>query len=146
MGYSVNPPFATFDICVSRQLPVIVRTTPKILHELRNTDVAMIIILWPVTALEFEGNDYNIVIMTAVEFQWKRHLGSHTRYTSITMTSHDRHDVSNHRWLQCLSRSLCRRTSNKTSKLRAAGNSKAKPPISDGFPSQRASNVERVSM
>ena len=53
---------------------------------------------------------------------------------------------SNHRRLDCFLNHLCRRRSKKTSKLRIAGLGEGNPPVTDGFPSQRASNAENVSI
>ena len=58
----------------------------------------------------------------------------------------ERHCVSNHRRLGCLLNRLFRRTSKKTSKLCVAGLCEGNPPVTGGFPSQRASNAENVSI
>ena len=55
-------------------------------------------------------------------------------------------DVSNHQHLDCLPNRLFRRTSEKTSKLRVTGLCEGNPPVTSGFPSQRASNAENVSI
>ena len=56
---------------------------------------------------------------------------------------HNEHDgVSNHWRLDCLLNRLFRRRSNKTSKLRVTGLGKGNPPVTGGFPTQRASNTE----
>ena len=48
---------------------------------------------------------------------------------------HNKRDgVSNHRRLECLLKRLCRRRSNKTSKLRVSGLCEGYPPITGGFP------------
>ena len=58
---------------------------------------------------------------------------------------HYEHDgVSNHRHLESLFNRLCGRRSNKTSKLRVAGLCEGNPPVTGGFPSQSASNAEKV--
>ena len=57
-----------------------------------------------------------------------------------------RHGVSNHRRLDCLSNHLFRRISKKTSKVRVTGLCEGNPPVATGFPSQRASNAENVSI
>ena len=51
-----------------------------------------------------------------------------------------------HRRLGCLLNSLFRRRSKKTSKLRVTGLCEGNPPVTGGFPSQRASNAENVSI
>ena len=53
-------------------------------------------------------------------------------------------DVSNHQHLDCLLNRLFRRRSKKTSKLRVTGHHEGNPPVTGGFPSQRASNAENV--
>ena len=52
--------------------------------------------------------------------------------------------ASNHRRLDCLLRCLLKRRSKKTSTLRVSGLCKGNPPVTGGFPSERASNVENV--
>ena len=55
---------------------------------------------------------------------------------------HERDGVSNHRRLNCLLNHLGSRRLKKTSKLRVTGLCEGKPPVTGGFPSQRASNAE----
>ena len=50
--------------------------------------------------------------------------------------------VSNHQNLDCLFSRLFRRTSKKTSKLRGTGLCEGNPPVTGGFPSQRANDAE----
>ena len=57
-----------------------------------------------------------------------------------------RDGVSNHRRLDCLLGRLFRRRSKKTSKLRVTGLCERNPQVSGGFPSQRSSNAENVSI
>ena len=54
--------------------------------------------------------------------------------------------VSNHRHIECLLNRLFRRRSKKTPKLRVNGLCEGNPPVTGGFPSQRASNTENVSI
>ena len=54
----------------------------------------------------------------------------------------ERHGVSNHRRLNCLLDRLFRRRSKKRSKLRVTGLCDGNPPVTGGFPSQRASNMK----
>ena len=54
--------------------------------------------------------------------------------------------VWNHGCLDCLLNSLFRRRSKKTPKLCAYGLCEGNPPVTGGFPSQRASNAENVSI
>ena len=57
----------------------------------------------------------------------------------------ERSGVSNHRRLDYLVNRLSRRRSKKTSKLRVTGICENSP-VTDGFPAQRASNAENVSI
>ena len=60
---------------------------------------------------------------------------------------HDGRDgVSNNQCLDCLPNRLFRRRSKKTSKLCVTGLCEGNPPVTGGFPSQRASNAENVSI
>ena len=54
--------------------------------------------------------------------------------------------VSNHRHLDCLLNRFFRRRSKKTSKLRVTGLGEGNSPVTAGFPSQRSSNAENVSI
>ena len=56
------------------------------------------------------------------------------------------HGISNHWQHDCWFSSLFRLSTNKSLKLCIAGSLWGKPPVTGGFPSQRASDVERVSM
>ena len=58
----------------------------------------------------------------------------------------ERDSVWNYRRLDCLLNRLFRRISKKTSKLRVTGLCEGNPPVTGGFPSQRASNAENVSI
>ena len=57
-----------------------------------------------------------------------------------------RDDVPNHRGLDCLLSRLFRRRTKKTSKLRVTGLCEGNPAVIGGFPSQRASYAENVSI
>ena len=60
---------------------------------------------------------------------------------------HNGHDgVSNHRLLDCLLNRLFRRRRKKISKFCVTGLCEWKSPVTDGFPSQRVSNAENVSI
>ena len=69
---------------------------------------------------------------------------------SLVCTLQYRHNkgdgVSNYRRLECLLNRLIRRRSQKTSKLRVTGLCGSDPPVTGGFPSQRASNAENTSV
>ena len=68
-----------------------------------------------------------------------------TLHRSLQWRHNDRDGVSNHRRLYSLLNRLFRRTSKKTSRLRTTGLCEGNPPVTDdGFPSQRASNLEMV--
>ena len=54
--------------------------------------------------------------------------------------------VSNHRLYDCLFNSLLRLSSKKTSKTCVTGLCNGNPPVTGGFPSQRACNAENVSI
>ena len=57
------------------------------------------------------------------------------------------HDgISSHRCQDCLPSCLFRHRSKKTSKLHVPGLCEGNPPVTSGFPSQRASNMENVSI
>ena len=59
--------------------------------------------------------------------------------------SHNERDgVSSHRRLDCLKNSLFRHRSMKTARFRATGLCEGKPPVTDGFPSQKASKSESI--
>ena len=55
----------------------------------------------------------------------------------------ERDGVSNHRRLDCLLARLFRRISKNTAKLRCTGLCDWNPPVTGGFPSQRACNAEK---
>ena len=69
-------------------------------------------------------------------------------YTIQTLHWHHngRDGASNNRRLGLLLRLLFRRRSKKTSKLRVTGLCEGNPPVTGGFPSQRASNAENASI
>ena len=64
----------------------------------------------------------------------------------ISQWRHNEHDgISLHRRLGCLLNRLFRRRSKNTSKLRVTGLCEGRPPMTGGFPSQRASNTSLIS-
>ena len=68
-------------------------------------------------------------------------------YSSMPRTHQCEHDdISNHRRLDCLPNRLYRQRSKKTSKLRVTSLCEGNPPMTGGFPSQRALNTENVSI
>ena len=69
-----------------------------------------------------------------------------SRMTFITVTSPQHHSISNHWQLNCLFYNLFRLTSKKTSKAVLLALCEGNPPVTGGFPSQRASKMESISM
>ena len=67
----------------------------------------------------------------ALTLQWRRN---------------ERDGVSNHQRIDCSLNRLFRHRSKETSKLRVTGLCEGKPPVTGGFPSQRASNADNVSI
>ena len=72
---------------------------------------------------------------------WKK-----KRLASLQWRHNERDGVSNHWHPDCLLNRLFRRRSKKTSKLHVTGLCVGNPPVTGGFPSQRASDAENVSM
>ena len=64
------------------------------------------------------------------------------RYIPLLWRHNWRDGVSNHQPNDCLLNRLFRHRSKKTSKLRVTGLCEGNPPVTGGFPSQRASNAE----
>ena len=67
-------------------------------------------------------------------------------WASLQWRHNERHGVSNHQHFECLLSRLFRGTSKKTSKLHVTGLCDANTPVTDGFPSQRASNAGMFSI
>ena len=65
---------------------------------------------------------------------------------TIKCRINERDGVSNHQPHDCLLSRLLRRRSKKTSKLRVTGLCEGNSPVTGGFPAQRASNAEHVSI
>ena len=65
---------------------------------------------------------------------------------TLQWSHNGRHGVSNHLHLDCLLSRLFRRISKNTSKLRVTGLCDGNPPVTGGYPSQRASNSEFFSI
>ena len=66
--------------------------------------------------------------------------------STLKWRHNERDDVSNHQPHDCWPNRLFRRRSNKTSKLRVTGLCAGNSPVTGEFPTQRASNVENVSI
>ena len=64
----------------------------------------------------------------------------------IEWRHNERDGVSNHQLLDCLFNSLFRRRWKKTPKLRVTGHCVGNSPVTGGFPSQKPSNAENVSI
>ena len=67
-------------------------------------------------------------------------------YLTLQWRRNERDSVSNHRHLDGFLNRLFRPISKKTSKIRVTGLCEGNPPVTDGFPSQNASNAEKVSI
>ena len=88
-----------------------------------------------------------LTIKTMAVIFYSSQLTSYLFYLmSITITSKWARWHSNRRRLGCLLNHLFRRKLKKTSKFRVTGLCEGNPPVTDGFPSQRASNAEDVSI
>ena len=72
--------------------------------------------------------------------------GSYEHGKSLYWRHNVRDGVSNHRCLDGLLNLLLRRRSKKTSKFRVTGLCEGNSPVTDEFPSQRAINVENISI
>ena len=70
----------------------------------------------------------------------------HPSIPSLHWRHNERDGVSYHQRLYCLFNCLFRCRSMKTSKLRVTGVCEGNPPVTGGFPSQKASNAENVSI
>ena len=69
------------------------------------------------------------------------------KWVSTLQWRHKEHDgVSNQRRLDCLLNRLFRHGSRNTSRLRVTGLCEGNPPVTGGFPSQRAGNAKNVSI
>ena len=80
-------------------------------------------------------------------YHQQRHRGMSDTYCSLQCALQWRHNKRhNHRRLDCLLNSVFRRRSKKTSKLYITGLGEGNPPVTGGFPSQRSSNAENVSI
>ena len=73
----------------------------------------------------------------------ERHHHDITIHT-LQWRHYERHGFSDCRHLDCLLKRLFRRTSKKISKLRVTGLCEGNPPVTGGFPSQRANNAEDI--
>ena len=74
-------------------------------------------------------------------------LSKASTLTEMYQWRHDERDgVSNQRRLDCLLNRFSRHRSKKTAKLRATGLYEGNPPVTGGFPSQKAFNAEIFSI
>ena len=67
-------------------------------------------------------------------------------YSTLQWRHNECDGISNHRHLNCFLNCLFGRRSKKTSNLGVTGLCEGNPPVTGGFPSQRASNAENVSI
>ena len=72
------------------------------------------------------------------------HWNGNVIFVTLQWHHNEGDGVSNHRRLHCLLNRLLRHRSNKTSKLCVVGLCYGNPPVTSGFPSQRASYAETV--
>ena len=106
----------------------------------------------PLRMLFFKYSAMNLV----AAFPWKMHWDVSPRHLYTISQNlfkyplqwrHNKRDgVSYHRLLDCLLNRLFRRSPKKTSKLRVMGLCEGNPPMTAGFPSQRGSKAENVSI
>ena len=73
-------------------------------------------------------------------------LPCYSWFSSLQWRHNERDGASNHRRLDCLLNRLFRRRSKKTAKLCVIGFREGYPPVTGGFPSQRASNMKNASI
>ena len=73
-------------------------------------------------------------------------LCRHSYAISLQLRHNKRDGVSNHRRIHCLLNCWFRRRSKKARKLRVTGLCAGNSPVTGEFPTQRASNVEKVSI
>ena len=72
---------------------------------------------------------------------------NHCSYdTTLQWCHNERNGILNHQHLDCLLNRLFRCRSKKTSKLCVTGLCKGHPPVTSGFPSQRANDAENVNI
>ena len=92
---------------------------------------------WRVTSLKFIGNVTHDFSTASTHFasDW-----------ALQWRHNERDVVSNHRRLDCLLNRLFRRRSKKTQKLLVTGLCTGNLQMTGGFPSQRASSAENVSI
>ena len=87
----------------------------------------------------------NILLMTYYLFSYESYRMA-LCWTDIIHNERDGISTHHHQHLDCLLNCLVRHRSKKTSKVHVTGLWEGNPPITGGFPSQRASNTEKVSM
>ena len=110
------------------------------------------------------GNINTNKILTVSKFHWYRYIHRElpsyyqrtrvccrictksTNVMTLQWRHNERHGDSNPRCLDRLLNRSSRRRSKKTSKLRVTGLCEGNPPVTGGFPSQRASNADNVSI
>ena len=109
-------------------------------------------VIWD--SMELMWRRFNEMIWQGtLQSRWWTHISTepfrcwfmYRNFNNTKQWCNNEHDgVSNHRRLDCLLNCLFRRRSKRTSKLRVTGLCKGNPPVTRGFPSQRASNAQNV--
>ena len=89
---------------------------------------------------------YNVLINALILIKRSLIVYPLASFKPLQWGHNDRDGVSTHRCLDCMLNRLFRRRSKKTSKLRVTGPCEWKPPVTSGFPSQRASDAKNVSI
>ena len=111
---------------------------------------------WQVT-IEFHSVSYltmSLLYWSTVRYDWRPSIKNGQRnnierwnwFLPLRWRYDERDGVSNHLPLDYLVNRLFRRRSTKTSTLHVTGLCEGNPTVTDGFPSQRTSNAENVSV
>ena len=91
-----------------------------------------------------ELNMYILYTQSVYRLQYFCDITWASLYFPITVTSHNLHGVSNHRPFVCLFSGLLRLTRKKNFKDALLALCEGNPPVTGGFPSERASNAESI--
>ena len=123
-------------VCISWIIPRRITASGTTIHVLKYSDTSV------------NYSKQVLTLVPRVPFWIKGHLLITDVVTEGMDTLHWRHNerdgVSNHQPHDYLLHRLFGRRSKKTSKLRATGRCEGDPPVTGGFPAQRASNAENV--
>ena len=116
-----------------------IRNWLKLYRDIIQLDHDILSVLWLVEII----SQHNWIMSCSM----CRVLTQTANHNSLGDWRHNEHDgVSNHQPHDCLFNRLFRRRSKKISKLRVTGLCEGNPQVTGEFPSQRASNVENVSI